>query len=53
MVNDLGSYVEMGRYWGQGVIGEGSVGESSEECCEMMVDGYGWVKVEVVGSVEY
>ena len=34
------------------MIGEGSVGESSEGCCGMMVDGHGWVKVEVVGYFE-
>ena len=27
------------------MIGEGSVGESSEGCCEGMVDGHFWVKV--------
>ena len=34
------------------MIGEGSVEESSEGCCEWMVDGHCWVKVEVVGYSE-
>ena len=34
------------------MIGFGSVGESSEGCCEMMVDGHCWVKFGVVGYSE-
>ena len=34
------------------MIGEGSVGESSEGCCEGMVAGQFWVKVGVVGHYE-
>ena len=34
------------------MIDEGSVGESSEECCKGMVDGHFWVKVGVVGRSE-
>ena len=34
------------------VIGEGRFEVSSEGCCEVMVDGHFWVKVEVDYSVE-
>ena len=34
------------------MIGEGSVGESSEGCSEGMVDGHFWVKFGVVGYSE-
>ena len=34
------------------MIVEGSVGESSEGSCEVMVDGHFWVKFEVVGYSE-
>ena len=34
------------------MIGEGSVGVSSEWSCEVMVDGHFWVKVGVVGYSE-
>ena len=34
------------------MIGEGSVGESSEGSCEGMVDGHFWVKCWVVGDSE-
>ena len=34
------------------MIGERSVEESSEGCCEWMVDGHFWVKVGVVGYSE-
>ena len=34
------------------MIGFGSVGESSEDCCEMMVDGHGWEMFGVVGYSE-
>ena len=34
------------------MIGEGSVGESSEGCYEGMVDGHFWVKFEVGGYPE-
>ena len=34
------------------MIGEGSVGESSEWSCEVMVDGHFWVKFGVVGYSE-
>ena len=34
------------------MIGFGSVGESSEGCCEGMIAGQFWVKVGVVGHSE-
>ena len=34
------------------MIGFGSVGESSEGCCEGMIDGHFWVKFGVVGHSE-
>ena len=34
------------------MIGFGSVGESSEGCCEGMTDGHFWVKCWVVGDSE-
>ena len=34
------------------VIGEGRFEVSSEVCCEVIVDGHFWVKVEVEHSVE-